>query len=101
MFLGDPFPSAHGFVVGHKLECVDPSHQSLVCVVSVAEVQGPRLRLHFDGFNECHDFWENADSENMFPVGWCQKNNQTLTPPKGISCHHQKCPYNVQDMALF
>jgi hypothetical protein len=27
---------------GMKLEAIDPEHQSLICVVSVAEVQGAR-----------------------------------------------------------
>lgn len=44
-----------------------------------------RLRLHFDGYGDSHDFWENADSENLFPAGWCTDNNQILTPPKGQS----------------
>ena len=65
-----------------KLEAIDPLHQSLMCVVTVAEVQGPRLRLHFDGYGDSHDFWEGADSENLFPAGWSAANNQRLTAPK-------------------
>jgi hypothetical protein len=42
-----------------------------------------RLRLHFDGYGDSYDFWENADSKNIFPAGWCQRNGQRLTPPKG------------------
>ena len=84
LFGGDCFPDQHKFVKGHKLEGVDPNHQSLICVVSVVEVQGPRLRLHFDGYGDSHDFWENADSENLFPAGWCSKNKQSLVPPKGM-----------------
>lgn len=65
-----------------KLEGIDPKHQSLYCVLSVAEVHGFRMRLHFDGYSECYDFWINADSPFIFPVGWCEKNNKTLQPPK-------------------
>lgn len=86
-----------------KLEGIDPEHQSLFCVMTVAEVQGNlivsfqinqilkllfflikgyRLRLHFDGYSDSHDFWLNADSENLFPCGWCEKNGQKLRPPK-------------------
>lgn len=43
---------------------------------------GYRLRLHFDGYSDSHDVWLNADSENLFPVGWCEKNGQKLRPPK-------------------
>jgi hypothetical protein len=75
----------HGFVTGMKLEAIDPEHQALICVVSVVEVVGHRLRLHFDGYGDSHDFWENADSENLFPAGWCQEHSKSLVPPKGYS----------------
>lgn len=65
-----------------KLEAVDPKHPSYFCVVTVAEVKGARLRLHFDGWSESYDFWANADSEFIFPVNWCSRNNQTLHPPR-------------------
>jgi hypothetical protein len=38
--------------------------------------------LHFDGYSDSHDFWLNADSENLFHCGWCEKNGQKLRPPK-------------------
>ncbi|XP_032779060.2 lethal(3)malignant brain tumor-like protein 3 isoform X2 [Daphnia magna] len=79
----DPFPyGKHGFRSGMKLEGIDPEHQSLFCVMTVAEIQGYRLRLHFDGYSDSHDFWLNADSENLFHCGWCEKNGQKLRPPK-------------------
>ncbi len=38
----DPFPQAAlaAFEVGMKLEAVDPEHQALVCIVTVAEIRG-------------------------------------------------------------
>ncbi|XP_046442575.1 lethal(3)malignant brain tumor-like protein 1 isoform X2 [Daphnia pulex] len=79
----DPFPyGKHGFRTGMKLEGIDPEHQSLFCVMTVAEIQGYRVRLHFDGYSDSHDFWLNADSENLFHCGWCEKNGQKLRPPK-------------------
>ena len=80
----DPL-EGHGFQPGMKLEAIDPEHQALICVVSVVEVVGHRLRLHFDGYGDSHDFWENADSENLFPAGWCSDHEQCLVPPKGYS----------------
>lgn len=83
LFVLQPFPAQrNGFKVGMRLEGIDPKHQSLFCVLSVAEAQGHRLRLHFDGYSECYDFWVNADSPFIFPVGWCEKNNKPLQPPK-------------------
>ncbi|PIK46400.1 putative lethal(3)malignant brain tumor-like protein 3-like [Apostichopus japonicus] len=81
----NPFPTAksHGFKPGMKLEGIDPKHPSLFCVLSVAEAKGFRLRLHFDGYSECHDFWENVDSVNIMPVGWCERTGHKLALPKG------------------
>lgn len=79
-----PFPGyRNGFRVGMKLEGIDPSHPSLFCVLTIAEVCGFRCRLHFDGYSECFDFWVNADSNEIFPVGWCEKTGHKLHPPKG------------------
>ncbi|CAK1552689.1 unnamed protein product [Leptosia nina] len=78
----DPFPyNKNGFRVGMRLEAIDPHHPSQFCVVSVAEVQGYRLRLHFDEFPDMYDFWINADSPDIFPAGWCEKNGRSLKPP--------------------
>lgn len=78
----DPFPyNKNGFKLGMRMEAIDPQHPSLFCVVSVAEVQGYRMRLHFDMYPDTHDFWVNADSVDIFPVGWCEKNNRQLKPP--------------------
>uniref|UniRef100_A0A8P4GIU3 L3MBTL histone methyl-lysine binding protein 1b n=1 Tax=Dicentrarchus labrax TaxID=13489 RepID=A0A8P4GIU3_DICLA len=80
------FPqSRNSFKVGMKLEGLDPSHPSLFCVLTAAEIQGYRVRLHFDGYPECYDFWANADSWDMKPAGWCEKNGHKLLLPKG-SC---------------
>jgi len=68
-----------------KLEAVDTEHQALLCVVGVVEVVGHRLRLHFDGYGDSHDFWEAADSWRLFPAGWCAEHGQSLVPPKGYS----------------
>uniref|UniRef100_A0A8D0B120 L3MBTL histone methyl-lysine binding protein 1 n=1 Tax=Salvator merianae TaxID=96440 RepID=A0A8D0B120_SALMN len=46
-------------------------------------VCGYRMRLHFDGYSECHDFWLNADSPNIHPAGWFEKTGHKLQPPKG------------------
>ncbi|XP_077382079.1 lethal(3)malignant brain tumor-like protein 4 isoform X2 [Festucalex cinctus] len=75
--------SRNSFKVGMKLEGLDPCHPSLFCVLTVAEIQGYRVRLHFDGYQECYDFWANADSWDLKPAGWCEKNGHKLLLPKG------------------
>ncbi|CAH2221839.1 lethal(3)malignant brain tumor 4 isoform X1 [Pelobates cultripes] len=78
------FPQSRNcFKVGMKVEGIDPEHPSLYCVLTVVEVQGYRLRLHFDGYPDCYDFWVNADSPDIHPVGWCEKTGHKLLPPKG------------------
>nr|XP_057940862.1 lethal(3)malignant brain tumor-like protein 4 isoform X2 [Doryrhamphus excisus] len=77
------FPqSRNSFKMGMKLEGLDPCHPSLFCVLTVAEIQGYRVRLHFDGYPECYDFWANADSWDLKPAGWCEKNGHKLLLPK-------------------
>ncbi|ELK05740.1 Lethal(3)malignant brain tumor-like 4 protein [Pteropus alecto] len=66
-----------------RLEGIDPRHPSVFCVLSVAEVCGYRLRLHFDGYLSCYDFWTNAGSPDIHPVGWCEKTKHELHIPKG------------------
>ncbi|XP_029140587.1 lethal(3)malignant brain tumor-like protein 1 [Protobothrops mucrosquamatus] len=73
----------NGFKVGMKLEGIDPQHPSMYFILTVAEICGYRMRLHFDGYSECHDFWLNADSANIHPAGWFEKTGHKLQPPKG------------------
>ncbi|KFV50217.1 Lethal(3)malignant brain tumor-like 1, partial [Tyto alba] len=69
----------NGFKVGMKLEGIDPQHPSMYFILTVAE----RMRLHFDGYSECHDFWLNADSPDIHPAGWFEETGHKLQPPKG------------------
>ncbi|MBN3302679.1 LMBL4 protein, partial [Amia calva] len=97
----------NGFKVGMRLEGIDPLHPSMFCVLSVAEVIGYRLRLHFDGYSECYDFWVNADSPEIRPSGWCEMTGRKLQPPKGYkedefnwskyleACKAQAAPNNL------
>lgn len=53
------------------------------CKHSILQVCGYRLRLHFDGYLSCYDFWTNAGSPDIHPVGWCEKTKHELHIPKG------------------
>ena len=66
-----------------KLEGIHPTRPRLYCVMTVAEVKGHRLRLHIDGYSENHDFWTYPFSDEIFPVGWCEKVGKVLRAPKG------------------
>ncbi|KAM5219561.1 LOW QUALITY PROTEIN: lethal(3)malignant brain tumor-like protein 4 [Hipposideros larvatus] len=73
----------NGFQVGMRLEGIDPRHPSVFCVLSVTEVCGYHLRLHFDGYLSCYGFWTNAGSPDIHPVEWCEKTKHELHIPKG------------------
>lgn len=73
------FPT--GFRQGMKLEAVDRKHSSLVCVASIAELMDSRILVHFDSWDEVYDYWADASSPYIHPVGWCHHNGHSLTPP--------------------
>ncbi|KAH8268457.1 hypothetical protein KR026_007400 [Drosophila bipectinata] len=80
----NPFPiTPNCFERGMKLEAIDPENCSLFCVCTIAEIRGYRLRLSFDGYSSMYDFWVNADSQDIFPPGWCEETNRVLQAPKG------------------
>jgi len=81
----NPFPAiGNSFRKGHKLEAIDPEHQSYFCVVTVVEKLGYRINLHFDGYSDKYNFWVNVDSPNIFPCGFASKHGIQLQPPFGI-----------------
>jgi len=69
------------FRVGMKLEAVDPKNQHLICVCSVEEKLGCRMKIHFDGYPSTYDFWTNCDSYNIFYTGFCQSTGRKLNVP--------------------
>ncbi|XP_047187209.1 lethal(3)malignant brain tumor-like protein 1 isoform X2 [Scophthalmus maximus] len=82
----------NGFKQGMKLEGIDPQHPSMYFVLTVAEVCGYRLRLHFDGYSDCHDFWVNGNSPDIHPAGWCESTGHKLHTPKGQSWTRRSIP---------
>lgn len=83
-FKSPAFPIAtNQFRVAMKLEAIDPSNQKLFCICTVEEKLGYRIKLHFDGYSACYDFWCDADSPVIFPAGFCHSTGRFLSlPPK-------------------
>lgn len=81
------------FEVNHKLEAVDKRNPSLVRAATVAEVNEYRLRIHFDGWDDIYDDWFEADSLDLYPVGWCEKTGHPLETPlsKLLAIHYSIC----------
>uniref|UniRef100_A0AAZ3Q590 L3MBTL histone methyl-lysine binding protein 4 n=1 Tax=Oncorhynchus tshawytscha TaxID=74940 RepID=A0AAZ3Q590_ONCTS len=77
------FKSQNGFQVGMKLEAVDRKNPCLVCVASVADIVDNHFLVHFDNWDDTYDYWCDASSPHIHPVGWCQDHGRPLTAPQG------------------
>lgn len=73
-------PKENLFKVGMKLEALDPKNPLLICVATVAGVDGDKIRVDFDGYLGS-DYWCRYDSRDIFPVGWCYLSGHPLQPP--------------------
>ena len=71
----------HGFTEGMKLEVVDRRNPILVRVASIVDIEPHRILLHFDGWLDVYDYWEDDDSPDIHPPGWCSRTGYPLTPP--------------------
>ncbi|KAF4519382.1 hypothetical protein B566_EDAN008690 [Ephemera danica] len=74
-----------GFRVGMKLEAVDKHNPNLICVATVADILDGRILVHFDSWDRTYDYWAEPSSPYIHPVGWCEQNGRTLTPPNGYN----------------
>lgn len=76
-----------GFVPGMKLECMDRTslETDTYWVATVVMASGPLLLLRYDGYEDDRsgDFWCDAASDDLQPIGWCARNNTILIPPAG------------------
>lgn len=64
-----------------KIEAVDKRNPVLIRVATVTEVDGHLLKLHFDEWDECYDYWVEDDCSDIHPAGWCHKTGHPLTAP--------------------
>ena len=96
-FQSSSLPRPHGFTTGTKLEAVNPNDPSSICAATVSKVASEFFfQVEIDSTITCGDgsrpsIWCSSNSRNIFPVGWCEKNNIQLTPPPGrvfFSCEN-------------
>ncbi|CAB4039169.1 MBT domain-containing 1-like isoform X2, partial [Paramuricea clavata] len=74
------------FKVGMKVEVADRKNlYSVMCVATVVDVVGDRLRLRYDGLDPevAEDFWCHYYSTDIHPVGWSSLVGHQLRPPIG------------------
>ncbi|XP_065844588.1 MBT domain-containing protein 1-like isoform X2 [Oscarella lobularis] len=76
-------PQGGVFREGMKLEARDERNPGLVCVATIATIDGSRVRVHFDGWSEKYDYWCESTSASLHPVGWCDERGRKLQAPRG------------------
>lgn len=94
LFVNSFHNSYNLFSIGDKLEAIDPMNCTLFCVCTVVNKCGFRIKIHFDGYHSSYDFWINADSENIFPVGWCNKTGRELQWPHRRLTNTREAPFS-------
>ena len=60
---------------------MDVRNPALVRVASVAEVEGRRLKVHYDGWPEEFDVWTDDISGDLHPAGWAARTGHCLMSP--------------------
>jgi len=85
-------PPVNEFKIGMKLEALDPRNLTSTCIATVVGVLGPRLRLRLDGSDNKNDFWRLVDSNEIHPIGDCEKNGGMLQPPLGFRMNASSWP---------
>ncbi|XP_037825759.1 uncharacterized protein LOC119613788 isoform X1 [Lucilia sericata] len=69
------------FKVGMHLEAEDLNDTGKLCVASVADVLDDRIRIHFDGWDDCYDIIVDINSPYIHPCGWHEGRQQLVVPP--------------------
>ncbi|XP_043267271.1 polycomb protein SCMH1 [Venturia canescens] len=85
-------PPTNDFKMGMKLEALDPRNLTSTCIATVVGVLGPRLRLRLDGSDNKNDFWRLVDSNEIHPIGHCEKSGGMLQPPLGFRMNASSWP---------
>lgn len=85
-------PPTNEFQIGMKLEALDPRNVTSTCIASVVGIHGPRLRLRLDGSDNKNDFWRLVDSNEINPIGHCEKSGGMLQPPLGFRMNASSWP---------
>lgn len=73
------------------LEAEDLNDTGKLCVASVADVLDDRIRIHFDGWDDCYDIIQDIHSPYIHPCGWHGGRQQLVVPP---DCENQSFNWN-------
>uniref|UniRef100_A0A1I7XHH1 Mbt repeat protein n=1 Tax=Heterorhabditis bacteriophora TaxID=37862 RepID=A0A1I7XHH1_HETBA len=70
------------FKPGAKLEASDMCENYLICPGTIVCSKGRLLQIHFDGWEESYDQLFDINSNDIFPLGWCEMHGYKLEAPK-------------------
>ncbi|XP_054738977.1 uncharacterized protein LOC129245037 isoform X1 [Anastrepha obliqua] len=76
------FGTHNPFKIGMHLEAEDLNDTGKLCVASVSDVLDNRIRVHFDGWDDCYDYWVDISSPYIHPCGWHVGRQQLIVPPE-------------------
>lgn len=93
-------PPLNQFLMGMKLEALDPRNVTSTCIATVVGTLGARLRLRLDGGDNKNDFYRLVDSNEIHPVGHCKKNGGMLQPPLGFRRNASSWPSFLQQTLI-
>ena len=69
------------FEIGMKLEAVDLHNPSLIRAATIVETDTNRIRINYDGWPKAYDVWLNKNSEDIYPINWCNKTGHYICKP--------------------
>ncbi|XP_066524451.1 scm-like with four MBT domains protein 2 isoform X2 [Hoplias malabaricus] len=88
------FPNAsdsRGFCKDTWLEAVNPLQPAEICVARITQAKGRLLWLRLEGLSKSlPEYIVDAESMDIFPVGWCEANSYPLTAIRKTICQSQK-----------
>ena len=69
--------------LGMKLEAVDIHNPIIIRPATVCDVDYSigKLQIHYDNWPNVYDVWLDKDSEDLHPIGWCERTGHFLTRP--------------------
>ncbi|XP_034127943.1 uncharacterized protein LOC117583613 isoform X3 [Drosophila guanche] len=76
-----PYKRENRFRRGMHLEAEDLNDTGKICVATVADILDERIRVHFNGWDDCYDFWVHISSPYIHPCGWHAGRQQLIVPP--------------------
>lgn len=78
------------FQNGMKIEAVNPFNHSQICVATITKIAGRHIWLHFDGSKQPNHIVD-GESQDIFPVGWCDSVGYPLKSPKRLMGNKKNC----------